>query len=74
VEEPGQIHRGDQGIFFNSVVREGLADEHSRIVDQAVDPCEPIESLLHHVPSGLSFGDVTPHRDIVVLVGSADGA
>ncbi len=44
------------------------------VVDQAVDPCEPIESLLHHVPSGPSFGDVTPHGEVVVLVGSADGA
>ena len=74
VEEPGQVHGGDEDIILKRVVREGLADEHPGVVDQAVDPSEPTERLLHDISSGLNFGDVTSHREEVVPIGRADGA
>ena len=74
VEEAGQVHAGDGEIFVHRVVRERFADEHPRIVDEGVDPSEPIERLLHHLLAGLDLGDVTRHGEDVVVFGGTDGA
>ena len=74
VEEPGQVHGGDRGVVVGRVIREGLADEDPGVVDQAVDPSEPIERLLHHALGRLGFCDVTLHGEVVGLVGGADRA
>ena len=72
VEEPGQVHGGDGGIVLGGVVGEGLADVDPRVVDQAVDPSEPVECLLDHTSGGVDVGDVTRHREKVGLVGGGD--
>ena len=74
VEETGQVHRGDRGEVVGRVLGERLADEDPGVVDQAVDPSEPVERLLHHALGGLGVGDVTLHREEVGLVGGADRA
>ena len=53
VEEPGQVHGGDRGEVVGRVLRERLADVDPGHVDQAVDPPEPIERLLHDALRGL---------------------
>jgi hypothetical protein len=74
VEEPGEVHGGDRGVVVGRVVREGLADEDPRVVDQAVDPSEPIERLLRDALGRLGFADVTLHGEVAGLVGGADRA
>ena len=74
MEESAQVHRGDRDVVLERVVREGLADEHTGIVDQAVDPSESTEGLLHHLRSGPIVGDVTSEREVVVLFDGFDGA
>jgi hypothetical protein len=72
VEEPGQVHGGDGGIVVGCVVGEGLADVDPRVVDQGVDPSEPVECLLDHASSGIDVCDVTLHRERVGLFGGRD--
>src|SRR5438132_12589916 len=43
VEEPGQVDGSDRCIVLECVFREGLSDEYPCIVDQVVDPSEPVE-------------------------------
>jgi hypothetical protein len=74
VEEPAEVHSGDRVEVVGRVVREGLADEDPRVVDQAVDPSEPIERLLRDALGSLGFADVTLHREVAGLVGAADRA
>ena len=74
VEEPGQVHGRDRGVVVGRVVREGLADEDPRVVDQAVDPSEPIERLLRDALGRLGFADVTLDREVAGLLGGADRA
>ena len=74
MEEPGQVHRGHQDVVVKCVLSEGLADEHPHVVDQAVDSSETIDRLFDHVVSRLPFGDVTPYREVAVLVGRFNGA
>jgi hypothetical protein len=69
VEEPGEVHGGDRGIVVQCVLREGLADVDPGVVDQAVDPSEPVERLPHHALGGLDFADVTRDGEEVGLVG-----
>ena len=58
-------------VVVSRVVGEGLADEDPGVVDQAVDPPEPVERLLDHALGGLGFGDVTLDGEEVGLVGRA---
>jgi hypothetical protein len=74
VEEPGEIHGGDRGIVVWRVVGERLADEDPGVIDQAVDPPEPIERPLHHALGGPGIGDVTLHGEVVGRIGGADRA
>jgi hypothetical protein len=67
-----QVHGGDRRVVLERVLGERLLDVDPRVVDQAVDPPEPIERLLDHAPGGVGFGDVTLHREEVRLVGGAD--
>jgi hypothetical protein len=69
VEEAAQVHRGHHLVVCARVVGERLADEDPGVVDQRVDPPEPVERLLDHVPSGLRLGDVTRNREEVALPG-----
>jgi hypothetical protein len=55
VEEPGQVHGSDGGIVLGCVFGEGLADEDARVVDQAVDPSEPVERLLRDALGSLGL-------------------
>jgi len=62
VEEPGEVHGGDRRVVVGRVVREGLADEEPGVVDQAVDPPEPIERLLRDALGRLGFANSRPAR------------
>ena len=61
-------------IVVRRVIGEGLADEDPGVVDQAVDPPEPIERLLDHASGGLDVCDVTLHGEEVGLVGRGSSA
>ncbi len=63
VEETGQVHRGHHVVVGARVVGERLADEGPGVVDQRVDPREPVERLLDDAPSGLRLGEVTRNRE-----------
>ena len=71
VEEAGQVHGSDREIVVECVVREWLADEDPCVVDQGVDPSEPMHRLLHDPLSGPDFRDVTSHGENVFVVGGA---
>jgi len=74
LKEPGQVHGGDRGEVLGRVVREGLADEDARVVDQGVDPSEPPERLVDDALGGLCVGDVTLHGQDVGFLGGVDRA
>ena len=61
-------------IVVARVFGERLADEDPGVVDQAVDPPEPVERLLHHALGPSRLGDVTLHGEEVGLVGGGDRA
>jgi hypothetical protein len=58
VEEPGKVDRGDRGKVIDRVVGERLADVHPGVVDQGVDPSEPLECPLNHATGRLGVCDV----------------
>ena len=74
VEEPGEVDRRDRGVLIEGVVGERLADEESGVVDQRVDPTEPVECQFDHALGGLRLGDVTRYREHVGFAGRADRA
>ena len=74
VEEPGQVHRGDREVVIKCVIGEGLANVDSCVVDQGVDPTEPIERVVDHSLGSFGLGDVTPDGEIVLLVGGRGAA
>ena len=59
VEEPGEVHRGDRGKVTARVVGEGLTDVHPGVIDQAVDPAEPLERPLDRATGSLGVCDVS---------------
>jgi hypothetical protein len=63
VEEPGKVHRGDRGKVIACVVDKRLADVHAGVVDQAVDPPEPLQCPLDHATGGLGICDVALHGE-----------
>jgi hypothetical protein len=69
VEEPGQVHRGGREVVLRRVLGEGLADVEPRVVDQGVDPTEPIERLVDHALCGPHLGDVTLDSEVALVVG-----
>ena len=73
VEEPGEVHGRDRGVVIERVLRERFADVDTGVVDQRVDPPEPIASLLDGASCGFRICDVASDRDVIGLVGSADG-
>ena len=74
VEEPGEVHCRGRDVVIDRVVRKGLSDEDARIVDQGVDPAEPLDRLLHDPLRGLGCRDVTAHGEEIPSVGGADRA
>jgi hypothetical protein len=42
VKEPGQVYRRYRPVVVDGVVGERLADENAGVVDQAVNPAEPL--------------------------------
>jgi len=72
VEEPCKVHRSDHGKVTGRVVGQGLADIHAGVIDQAVDPSEPLERLLYHATGRLGVCDIALHREEVGLVGGGD--
>jgi hypothetical protein len=71
-EEPGKVHRGGRGKVIARVVSEGLANVHPGVVDQAVDPSEPLERPLYHALGSLGVCDVSWHGEDVGVVGGGD--
>src|SRR3954471_1315863 len=69
VEEAGQVHGDDRRVVIGCVVREGLADEAARVVDQSVDQAETAERLLHHALGGFGLCDVARHPEQIGRVG-----
>ena len=45
VEEPGEVDGGDRVVVVERVLGERLADVDPGVVDQGVDPAEPVERL-----------------------------
>jgi hypothetical protein len=73
-KEPGQVHGGDRRVVVERVVGEGLADEDAVVVDEGVDPSEPIERPIDHALGGLGLCDVAPHAEQVRIIGGAKRA
>ena len=69
VEEPGQIHCGDCEVVIKCLIRKRLAYVDPRVVDESVDPADPIERSVENTLCGFGFGDVTLDAEIVPLVG-----
>src|SRR6266550_1435896 len=61
VEEAAQIHPGHRVVVLVGVVGERLGDERSGIVDQGVDPAEPVQGVFHDVRAGARPGQVPRH-------------
>jgi hypothetical protein len=74
VEEPGPVYGSHRCVVVGRVFHERLADEGSGVIDQAVDPSESVDRLVHHALSSLGFSDVTAHGEEVRLVGGTDRA
>jgi len=68
VKEPSQVDRRDRREIIERVLRERLADVDAGVVDQRVDPPEPIASLIDRSSRGLRIGDVAGDRDVIALV------
>jgi hypothetical protein len=73
VEEAAQVHPGHHLVVLVGVVGERLGDEHSGVVDQGVDPAEPVQGLFDDVRAGARPGQVPLHREHFG-VGAVDGA
>jgi hypothetical protein len=68
MEEAGEVHGRDRLVLIEGVFRERFADVDAGVVDQRVEPPEPVPSLVDRAPCGLRICDVADHRDVVVLV------
>ena len=60
VEEPGQVDGRDRGVVLDRVLRERLADVDAGVVDQRVDPPEPIERLRRPRARAVSASAMSP--------------
>jgi hypothetical protein len=67
------VHPGHRVVVLVGVVGERLGDEHSGIVDQGVDPAEPVQGMFDDVRAGARPGQVPRHREHFG-VGAVDGA
>jgi hypothetical protein len=74
VEKPGEIHRGDELVVRRGVLGERLGDEDAGIVDQRVDPAEPLDRRRHDPVGGRGFGDVTGDGGHARVIGRCDRA
>ena len=68
VEEPGQIYARDRGVVGERVLRERLTEVDPSVVDERVNPSEPIDRLGDHPPRRFGVSDV-PLDDEVAVVG-----
>jgi hypothetical protein len=71
-KKPPEVHGGHRDKIIRRVVGERLADEDPGVVDQGVDPAEPVECLLDDALRCVRLGDVTRHGEDVGLLGGAD--
>ena len=65
VEEPCEVHRRDRRVVIERVLRERLADVDAGVVDQRVDPPEPVASLVDRALCRCLIGDVACDIDVV---------
>ncbi len=68
VDETGQVHGGDRGEVLDRVFGERLADVDASVVDQRVDPREPLERSIDGPSRRVWVGDVARDRDVAVVV------